>query len=81
MLLDGDLKMNSANHKVRTLWLCGILHALTHIYHVALLPLYLLIQKDLKLAAVEQTTLLVGVLMIAYYLPTDGNPEPASASS
>jgi MFS family permease len=62
--------MNSTNHKRRTLWLVGVLHALTHIYHVALLPLYLLIQEDLRLGSVEQSTLLVTVLMVSYYLPS-----------
>lgn len=52
------------------LWLCGILHVFTHIYHVALLPLYLLVQQDLNLASVEQATLLVTVLMLSYYLPS-----------
>ena len=62
--------MDSPSHRTRTIWLCGILHALTHVYHVALLPLYLLIQKDLKLASVERSTLLVTILMISYYLPS-----------
>ena len=59
-----------ANHKARTLWLCGALHAFTHIYHVALMPLYLLIQRDLKLASVEQATLLLTLMMLAYFLPS-----------
>jgi len=59
-------------HKVRTLWLCGALHAFTHIYHVALMPLYLPIQRDLKLASVERATLLVTALMFAYFLPIYG---------
>ena len=54
----------------RTLWLCGILHAFTHLYNVALLPLYLLIQADLKLATVDQATLLVTVMMLAYFGPS-----------
>src|SRR5438046_3485405 len=62
--------MTSSNHKVRTLWLCGALHAFTHIYHVALMPLYLLIQRDLKLASVEQATLLLTLMMLAYFLPS-----------
>ena len=60
------------DHKVRTLWLCGALHAFTHIYHVALMPLYLLIQRDLKLASVEQATLLLTLMMLAYFLPSYG---------
>ena len=64
--------MKPSNHKVRTLWLCGALHAFTHIYHVALMPLYLPIQRDLKLAGVEQATLLVTLMMIAYFVPSYG---------
>lgn len=62
--------MDSPHHRTRTLWLCGILHAFTHLYHVALMPLYLLIQNDLKLQSVEQATVLVTVMMLAYYLPS-----------
>jgi MFS family permease len=60
------------NHKARTLWLCGALHAFTHIYHVALMPLYLLIQRDLLLASVEHATLLLTLMMLAYFLPSYG---------
>jgi MFS family permease len=59
-----------AAHKTRTLWLAGVLHAFTHIYQVALLPLYLPIQADFKLASEGQSTLLVTVMMIAYFLPS-----------
>src|SRR3954468_20740486 len=62
--------MPRAHHEIRTLWLCGVLHAFTHLYQVALLPLYFLIQKDLRLAGVEGATLLVTVMMAAYYLPS-----------
>ena len=58
------------NHKIRTLWLSGLLHAFTHIYHVALLPLYLLIQADFKLASVGQATLLMTVMMAGYFIPS-----------
>ncbi len=58
------------NHKVRTLWLCGALHAFTHIYHVALAPLFLLIQQDLNLASVGKSTLLVTIMMAAYFVPS-----------
>src|SRR6266700_2950948 len=65
------MTMNTGKgHPVRTLWLCGTLHAFTHIYHVALMPLYLLIQRDLKLASVEQATLLLTLMMLAYFLPS-----------
>ena len=56
---------SEAHHKTRTLWLTGVLHAFTHLYGVALLPLYLRIQQDLKLRSVEQATLLVTVMGVA----------------
>ncbi|MSU60120.1 MAG: MFS transporter [Pedosphaera sp.] len=56
-------------HRTRTLWLAGVLHAFTHVYQVALLPLYLLIQRDLKLTSVSQATLLVTVMLAGYFLP------------
>ena len=62
--------MESRNHKARTLLLVGALHACTHFYQVALLPLYLPIQKDLQLADVGQSTLLMSVMMAAYFLPS-----------
>lgn len=48
----------------------GVLHAFTHLYQMALIPLYLLIQRDLKLSGVEQATLLVTVMGISYFLPS-----------
>jgi len=57
-------------HRVRTLWLAGILHGFTHVYQVALLPLYLKIQQDFKLPTVEQATLLLTTFMAAYFLPS-----------
>ncbi len=63
--------MSSDNsHRNRTLFLAGLLHAFTHIYHVALMPLYLLIQKDFKLESVSQSTLLVTVMGLAYFMPS-----------
>ena len=44
-------------HRTRTLWLTGVLHAFTHLYQVALMPLYLLMQKDFNFASVSQATL------------------------
>ncbi len=41
MFLD-EFMSADAHHKTRALWLVGALHAFTHLYHVALLPLYLL---------------------------------------
>lgn len=49
---------------------CGVLHALTHSFHVVLMPLYLAIQQDLELASVAETTLLMSALMMAYFLPS-----------
>lgn len=61
--------MSDRAHKTRTLWLAGALHAFTHVYQVALMPLYLLIQRDFKLTSVSQATLLVTVMMAGYFLP------------
>src|SRR5437870_3917771 len=58
------------DHKTRTLWLSGVLHGFTHLYQVALLPLYLLIQNDLHLQSVGQATLLVTVMMAGYFVPS-----------
>jgi MFS transporter, FSR family, fosmidomycin resistance protein len=58
--------------KARTLFLCGVLHAFTHIYQVALLPLYLPIQRDFNLVSVGQATLLMTVMMVAYFVPSYG---------
>src|SRR5579863_3896454 len=62
--------MSERSHKIRVLWLSGALHAFTHIYQMALIPLYLLIQRDFRLASVGEATLLVTVMGIAYYLPS-----------
>jgi MFS family permease len=58
-------------HRARTLWLSGILHAFTHLYQVALLPLYFLIVRDsaFQLKTVEEATFLVTVLMLSYFIP------------
>lgn len=57
-------------HRRRTLWLVGLLHAFTHLYGVALLPLYIQVQRGLKLMSVEQATLLVTVMGVAYFVPS-----------
>lgn len=62
--------MHDQAHKTRTLWLATALHAFTHIYQVALIPLYLLIQKDFNLSSDAQATFLVTALSIAYFLPS-----------
>jgi MFS family permease len=51
------------------LWLAGVLHAFTHVYHVALIPLYLLIQRDFKFESIGKATSLVTIMLVAYYLP------------
>ncbi len=62
--------MSDHLHRKRTLLLCTSLHAFTHIYQVALIPLYVLIRKDLNLASDAQATLLVSVMGIAYFVPS-----------
>ncbi len=57
-------------HKNRTLWLATILHCFTHLYMVALIPLYVLIKNDFKLTSIGQVTLLVTLQMMAYFLPS-----------
>jgi MFS family permease len=56
--------------KTRVLWLTGVLHAFTHLYQVALLPLYLLIQRDFHLGSVGQSTLLLTVMLVACFAPS-----------
>src|SRR4051812_32722452 len=58
-------------HRNRTLWLSGVLHAFTHLYQVLLLPLYYLILRDrsFALGSVEEATFLVTVLMLSYFVP------------
>jgi hypothetical protein len=47
MLTHGSIFMTELHqHRARTLWLSGLLHAFTHLYQVSLLPLYYLILKD-----------------------------------
>ena len=58
------------SHKTRTLWLTGVLHAFTHLYQVALMPLYLLIQRDFGFHSVGQATLLMTVMLAACYGPS-----------
>jgi MFS family permease len=58
------------SHRTRTLWMIGALHAFTHLYGVALLPLYLLIKADLNLGSIEQATLLVTAMGLAYFVPS-----------
>lgn len=62
--------MSDHLHRKRTLLLCTTLHAFTHIYQVALIPLYVLIRKDLHLTSDAQSTLLVTVMGVSYFLPS-----------
>jgi MFS family permease len=62
--------MHDENHRRRTLWLCTALHAFTHVYQVALIPLYLRIQEDFHLESDAKATFLVTILSIAYFLPS-----------
>ena len=57
-------------HKTRVLWLTGLLHAFTHLYQVALMPLYLLIQRDFKFQSVGAATLLMTVLLVSCFGPS-----------
>lgn len=59
-----------ANHKTRTLCLTGMLHGFTHLYGTALLPLYLLMQRDLHLDSVSKATGFVTIMLVAYFLPS-----------
>jgi MFS family permease len=59
-----------SQHKTRTLWFVSLLHGFTHLFHVALMPLYLLIQRDFGFASVGQATSLVTLLMLSYFVPS-----------
>lgn len=61
--------MTSNLHRTRTLAFAAVLHAFTHIYQVALMPLYLPIVKDLQLGGEGQATMLVTVMLVAYFGP------------
>ena len=52
------------------IWLCGMLHALTHMYGIALIPLYLFIRKDFGLASDAEAAALVTTQGVAYFLPS-----------
>ncbi len=58
------------HHRVRTLWLTGILHAFTHLYQIALVPLYLLIRTDLHLRSEGDAPLLVTIMGLSYFFPS-----------
>ncbi len=56
--------------ELRTLCGVGMLHAFTHVYHVALMPLYLMIHEDLKSGSMDHTTFLMTAMMTAYFIPS-----------
>ena len=58
------------SHRSRTLALAAVLHAFTHIYQMALIPLYLPLQKFFGRAEVDDATLLVTAMLVAYFLPS-----------
>jgi MFS family permease len=62
--------MTDPNRHRRTLTLVSLLHAFTHVYQVALMPLYLPIQREFKLDSVGSATFLVTLMMMAYFLPS-----------
>jgi len=62
--------MHDSSHKARTLTLVSVLHAFTHVYQVALMPLYLPIQKFFHLDSVGSATFLVTLMMLSYFLPS-----------
>lgn len=64
------MNTSSNQYKIITLWLCGILHAFNHLYTTAIIPLYLLIQRDFGLSGDGQAALLVTMQTAAYVLPS-----------
>jgi MFS transporter, FSR family, fosmidomycin resistance protein len=58
------------DHRTRTLALTTMLHAFTHIYQMALTPLFLLIQNFYGRPAIADATLLLTLLLVAYFLPS-----------
>lgn len=60
----------TSSHKTRTLTLVSVLHAFTHIYQVALMPLYLPIQKSFQREHVGEATFLVTLMMLSYFIPS-----------
>jgi FSR family fosmidomycin resistance protein-like MFS transporter len=67
---DGISSSSIQGTEVRTLFGVGLLHAFTHVYHVALMPLYLMMHEDLKLGSMDRTTFLMTAMMSAYFLPS-----------
>jgi len=55
-----------------TLILCMLLHGFTHAYGTMLVPLYLLMVRDLKLTGVKQASLIVTLYGLVYALGSYG---------
>ncbi len=51
-----------------TIFLCTILHAFTHALATLLVPLYILIRKDMQLSGVQMASLLVTIYGVTYCL-------------
>jgi len=62
--------MSASTHRSRTLALATVLHAFTHIYQMALTPLFLLIQNFYRRDTIEDATLLLTLMLVAYFLPS-----------
>src|SRR6266498_1226957 len=70
MIPEGRSEMTDWNSKYRTLALLSVLHGFTHLYQMALLPLYLPMQQSFKLQSVGSSTFLVTLMMLAYFVPS-----------
>src|SRR5262245_46807912 len=62
--------MKESPSHTRTLVLVSVLHAFTHLYQVALMPLYLPIQTSFGLESVGSATFLVTLMMLSYFVPS-----------
>ena len=65
-----DCLATEVPHRTRTLALAAVLHTFTHLYQMALIPLYLPVQKFFGRAEVDDATLLVTAMLVAYFLPS-----------
>ncbi len=61
---------NDSSHKARTLTLVSVLHAFTHLYQVALMPLYLPMQQTFHLDSIGSATFIVTLMMLSYFVPS-----------
>ncbi len=69
MFVDGHVNSLPSN-RAASLARATVMHVWTHAYAVALLPLYLPMVRDLGLAGVDRATLLVTLMMVAYFGPS-----------